>query len=834
MKTSAMKITCIASPWWRRVFIACVFAAFNVEARVDRPAIAGWTGTAYHDGGWFTYKMSASGTAMKFDSGTMFLLSPCYSAPIRKVVVKASRSSASDARKLQLVPFAGGTEGAMPSRAFSEGVDAHAFSFLTSDDVRAFRVFMVSGTGDDWILSDICVFYGEKTVDEDAVFIDFAGRLPEPENLRAESIASNALTIAADAVSDASCYRFNVVKLSGTPQTECRENFATAPTLSAGWTFGTKVNASIGMATSSYLDTKTSDDSGALKIEKTKDNEFVLVEILSPEFPVAVSEVSHVTKRASGDSTDEIAVFGRASSETEWVRIGERFPVQTSQKWTTNVVDKAFDCRQVKFVFSASAGSFRPCGIDTLRVVYGGDETLVPVNGGTGVFDEPRLALTGLDTARYSFRVQAVAGAGMCDSSWTPEQVVDLAWADVSVEAPADVAVTASGDTLHVSWDEVESAVRYRVAVTPEAGSEVRPVVADTTSTSAEIRVPALGGYVVTVTAFSPGGVSQATSEGVSAEVTLGSLGALTAEATDVSEITATWKVVPLAERYLAKVYRVSDGAARTLVETKSVMECRVVFSGLDSAGRYIVEVSPQPSDGASLAAESGETDLSAVRFRKTGAATLGTEGWSDDFTSLTNVTKKTELKKTGLDFWQLYKGSGEALELMAATDGSKVAGLYACCDGQKSAASYALASLANESYGCTFGIALANDGDLAIEKGVALSFDMSQRVYRQLPSGYAFEWKVTDGEKNILSDGGWTAETIEATAPYVETGEHPEGEYRQSISMMLATNRRILPGEVLLLRWTHPKVKNGPIMSIDNVRLSYTRIQSALRITVR
>ncbi len=371
------------------------------------------------------------------------------------------------------------------------------------------------------------------------------------------------------------------------------------------------------------------------------------------------------------------------------------------------------------------------------------------------------------------------------------------------------------------------------MTVTSEADPEADPVVVQSDTTSAEARVPALGGYAVTVTAFSPGGLSCATSEECFVEVSLGSLGAVTAEATDVSEITATWRAVPLAEGYLARVFRVA-GVSRTLVEAKGVTECTAVFSGLDPSGTYVVEVSPQPSDGASLAAESGETDLSAARFRKTGAAALGAEGWGDDFTSLTNITKKTELKKTGLDFWQLYKGSGEASELMAATSGSKVAGLYACCDDGKTASSYSLGSLANESYGCVFGIALVNAGDLAVEKGVSLSFDMLQRVYRLAASGYVFEWKVTDRETSILSDGGWTAESIGATAPYVEADAHPDGEYRQTVSVTLAANRRILPGEVLLLRWTHPKVKNGPIMAIDNVRLSFTRVQRALRMTVK
>ena len=840
-----MKTADLASLWVRSVFAVGVFVALHAEARVDRPDVVGWTGTAYHDGGWFTFQLAtpyaAGGTyfdgAMKFDKVGEFALSPLYAAPVRKILLKTACSATAPTRFLRVASFVGGVEAGVPmSLVASADVRAQAFSFSPSSDVKAFRIFLDgSSTTGVWGISDICVFYGEKTADENDVFLEFMGRLPEPENLRAESIAANALTVAADSVPDAIGYRFAVDKLTGTPNTECRENFTSAPELSAGWAFGTVNNASMSMATSSYLDTKTSGDFGALKIEKTRDDEPVTVEILSPEFPSAIFEVSYVTKRSSGESTDEVAMFGRVSGEAGWVQIGEAFSVQTSQKWTTNAVDRTLNYRQVKFVFSSSAGSCRPCGVDTLRVVYGGDEARMTVMDGTSVLAAPRLELAGLETARYSFRAQAVAAEAMHDSSWTQDQVVDLAWAGVSVDVPCDVAVAASGDMLNVSWSEVTSAARYRVTVTPEDGSDVEPIVEDTTSTSAAVRVPALGEYVVTVTAFSPGDISHATSAGCAVEVSLGSLVAVTAEATDVAEITATWRAVPLAEGYLAKAFRISsNGIDRTIVETKSITGCGVVFSGLDITGRYVVEVSPQPSDGASLAAESGEVDLSAIRFRRMGAATLGMEGWNDEFTSLTNVTKKTELKNTALDFWQLYKGSGEALELMVATDVSKVAGLYACSDGEKTVASYALGTLANESYGCAIGIALCNGGDLAVERGVVLSFDMLQRVYRQQASGYVFEWKVTDGETSILSEDGWTVESIGTTAPYVDAVEHPEGVYRQSVSVTIAADRRILPGEVLLLRWTHPKVKNGPIMAIDNVRLSFTRAQSALRITIR
>ena len=825
-------------------FAAGLFVALAASAQIDRPSVAGWTGTAYHEGGWFSYQLAVPysadarypGGAAKFDKVGEFVLSPLYAAPIRKVLLKSACSSASPTRVVKLAPFVGGAETNAPkSLSVSTEVVPQVFDFAAEENVAAFRLFLDgSASTGVWGVSDIFVFYGEKTPDEDAVFREFAGQLPKPENLRAETVATNAMTVAADAVADATGYRFEVVRLSGTPRTEWREDFVSAPDLSAsGWSMSASANAKLESYSSNGYYDSSAGDTTALKIDRKSTSTSagdVEVEVETPVCEAAVRECSFFCKVGSAGRSDVFRVLGRADLDSgEWTELAAVAPADTRGTNVTVVVDAALGIVQVKFAFSASAASFTTAAWDSLSVVYGGDETRSAIVDGTAVLAEPRLALTGLDTARYSFRAQAVGGPGVRDSSWTAERTVDLSWADMSVLAPENVAVEVSGDRLKASWDAVASAERYRVTVT----SEAEAVSVHSATTSAEVRVSALGGYVVTVTAFSPGGLSCATSGECFVEVSLGSLGAVEAEATDVSEITATWRAVPLAEGYLAKVFRVS-GASRALVEAKGVTGCKAVFSGLDTAGTYVVEVSPQPSDGASLAAESGETDLSAVRFRKTGVAELGAGGWCDDFTSLTNIAKKTELRRTGLDFWQLYKGSEEASELMAATGGSKVAGLYACSDEEKTASSYSLGTLANESSGCVFGIALVNAGDLAVEKGVSLSFDMLQCVYRLSTSGYVFEWKVAAGETSILSEGGWTEEQIGDTAPYEETDAHPDGEYRQTVSVALAADRRILPGEVLLLRWTHPKVKNGPIMAIDNVRLSFTRVQQALRITVR
>ena len=828
-------------------FALLAFAvSLSAEAHVDQPSVREWSGTAYHDGGWFTFQMPAPYAeggaypdgAMKFDKTGEFVLSPLYPAPIRKMLVKAACSSASPTRTLQIAPFVAGVEAESLAGSLSASDDVQVLDFSPSANVTAFRLF-VGGSGSTgvWGVSDVCVFYGEKTADEDAVLLEFASQLPAPENLRAEAIAADALTVAADAVSGASGYRFEVFRLEGTPETVAREDFASAPALSSeGWTFGAVSNASLGMATSSYVDGKSAGDAGALKIEKGKGDEPVVVEIVSPEFAASVSEVSYVSKRSTGDSSDRITVYGRASGSSEWNAIAEPFAIATSQKWTTNAVAAA-GVRQVKFVFTASGdATCRPCGIDSLRVVYGGDETRTAVAGAAGVSAEPRLSLTGLVRGRHAFRVQAVGGDGCRDSSWSEERIVDLAWADIVVAAPTGVAAVPSGDTLAVSWEAAAGAERYLVSVTSADDPDAAPILAETAATQAEVSVPAIGDYFVAVTAFSPGGVSEASSDGLPVTVPLGRVASVSAEATDVSEVSAAWGAVPLAEGYRVNIYRLAGDGGRTPAGTAFVTACAASFGGLDPSAAYVVEVIPQPSDDAALGAQSESVDLSAARFRKTGAAPLPQEEWVEGFDALAGMRSATEVKRLELDYWQFAKGSAEPEKLLYTSGASSTAGgVYAFSDAAHTTNSYALGSLASGDYGCTFGIALVNAGELAVERDVSLSFDMIQRSYRKNGSAYVLEWKVTDGETGILSEGGWTAAEIPASAPWAAGDEGcPAVECRQTANVALSLPARLATGGVLVLRWRHPKVASGPMMAIDNVRLGFRRQQQALRVTVR
>ena len=814
--------------------VAILTAAW-ASAAVDDPAISGWSGTAYHEGGWFTNNMAKPETALKFSSG--FLLSPLYSAPIRKIAVVASRPEGGD-RALGVAPLTNGVESAAQVRALASSDAVQLLDFDPSDGVAAFRMYAGSSGSGSWTVSRICVFYGEKAEGEDEAFSSLTGMLAAPENIRAESFSTSSLTVAADPVGGASGYVFEVSRVDGVPETTVREDFVNAPDLSNGWTFGLVNNAALSQyATASSVDIATASDGYGMQVDPSAN---ARLEILSPEFPAAAREVSFFAKcTSSGASSDAVMLYGMSHGSDVWTPLmSDAFAVPSSktQAYCTNAVDVAADIRQVKLVLSTGAGDLRKCVLDTLRVVYGGDETRTPVVDGSLTNGLPRLELSGLGTARYAFRAKAV-GDGVGDSQWTAENLVDLAWAGVVATAPENVAVEASGGSLHVSWSASEGAAFYRVVAVSAEDSDV-VVRQDTEGTNCALAVSAVGEYEVTVTAFSPGGMTSASAAAQSATVALGAVGAVSAAASDYGEITATWEAVPLAAGYSAKIFALSDGdAARVPAGNVYVTVPVAVFSGLDPAARYVVEVVPQPGDDASLGAASEAVDMSLVRFRRNGAAPLGHDGWSESFDALANMTKAADFKTVPLDYWQIAKGAAVQgrLNYTSGTN-STSGGVYAFSDEGRSLASFALGSLASGTDGCVFGIALVNASELAVDRGMTLSFDMVQRSYRANKAAYVLEWKMTDGETGILSDGGWTAVSIPDSAPYAAGDEGcPEGEYRQeAVSVELSLPSRLAPGGVLILRWRHPKTSSGPMMAIDNVRLSCSRVQQALRITVR
>ena len=547
-------------------------------ADIDQPDIRAFYGTGYATNGWFSFeaKVDSQGSGVLLDKmGTgKFLLSPRYGAPIRKVVLSAQVSVLSPTRYLRLWPLVRGVDVgtnlydcAVTKVSVTNDFEFFSFDFKAEENVDAVRIGLDGKNSNNWRLGAIYVVYGEKTADEEAFLKQFASELPPPGNFRIDDFGEHELRLAADPVADATGYRFEVVKLVGVPRTEDVEDFDAAPQLSVrNWElFSDK--ARLGNYTNgAQADSKSGDGTVALKIESVgKTNELVWVEVVTDVTPAPITEVSCLAKAGSSDKSDRVIAYGRTSTSTdEWILIGETNHLTTASKtYVTNSMPKEADIHQVKFRFEAEADRFSTCALDTLRVVYGGDEgRLVIETAATNA--EPRCELTGLDTGRYVYRVRALGGKDYRDSSWTELPPLDLAWAGIGVTAPLDVRLTAAGGKLTVGWDRVPDADHYLVTVVSADDPDLA-VVRDqkVTGTSLTVSVPSVGEYVATVTAVSPGGKSKAGSAAVTGEVALDEMGVVTAAATDKSTIVATWKAIPLAESYQATLVRVG-GVAET------------------------------------------------------------------------------------------------------------------------------------------------------------------------------------------------------------------------------------------------------------------------------
>lgn len=564
----------------KTLVVACTLFLVRVGlAAVEEAPVSTFVGTAFHEGGWFSYKTDAYGDdgAVRLDAMAEYLRAPRYSSFIRKIVLKVRVSVADPTRFLRVVPFVNGVETAderlihtLEKLQAADTSEYVTIDFSTTDQVDSFWVMLGGGSSKgNWGVEEIFVFYGAWQEEEDALLREFVGQLPAPANLRLGDFSETALELLADAVVGAAGYRFRVVRLDGTPLTTVREDFdliADGFTLTEGWSIYSS-NATLKACTeasdSSYIDQKGSTIKRALKIEKGKDaTSPVKVEVVSQTVADAIVAYSFAARRYSGESSNAVSVYGRAGEEDDWQLLQADIPLQTSVTTVEGAVEAANGFRQLKFAFSAQFETFRPCGLDTLRVVYGGNGERTEVEDGTAVAESPLLRLEQLPTARYAYSVQAV-GAALRDSNWSEEAVVDLQWATLSVTAPGNIRTSSVNGGLTAVWDPVGNAACYRVTIVSAEDPDV--VVAEDACIAApsfSTAVPAVGAYVIEITAVSPGGKSFASAQ-ATCEVQLDRLGAVTLEAVDSQTIRATWKEIPLAEGYQVSLARLGGSAEK-------------------------------------------------------------------------------------------------------------------------------------------------------------------------------------------------------------------------------------------------------------------------------
>ena len=259
-------------------------------------------------------------------------------------------------------------------------------------------------------------------------------------------------------------------------------------------------------------------------------------------------------------------------------------------------------------------------------------------------------------------------------------------------------------------------------------------------------------------------------------------------------------------------------------VGSQSVTKGEVTFGGLDPSARYRVVVVPQPSEGGASA--STTVDMAHERFRTTGAIPLSTLShglYQESFDSLSGMASDTDTRKADLDWWQLFKGSGETDKLLyTAGTNRTTGGVYVFGESKDSPS---LGTLAISSTGCSVGLAFRNDCGMPVDV-TSLAFDTIQRNLKGKETTYALEVLVVANETGIDADGDWKPIPIPVVAPCL--WEFPDGapDYRQSVTVSDALpNLKIPAGGVFLVRWRHEKMAGGPMMAIDNVRIEFRKI---------
>lgn len=580
---------------------AVTLLAFPLFSASDGPAVSDWAGTGYRSG-WFAYGVKAAAAGFKLASSAQFVLSPLYSAPIRKVIVKLRCNSATPSRTLCVKPFVGGMESddATLLREFSapgaKDADEYVhFNWEPGRNVDAVRICLGgSGSTGEWTIGGIHVFYGGKEAGEDETVRDLVKELPSPAGLRFTGIESDSLAVAADTVEYAAGYRFEVDRIVGEPRTELREDFAAAPEPSASWTV-TAQNAKLGYYTSSaYCDTAASGVSRSLKIEESSSSGEVRVEILSPVLPAAASECSFMYKVSDAGKSEVFLAYGCDGDGGGWTELGRVVPESTAKGYAKLDLERSAGIRQFKFVVEGDGGDFSTAAIDALSIAYGGDEERVAV-GDSQVLAVPEYSLSGLEMGRYAVRVKAIATAGSDygDSLWSAEETVDLAWAELVAQAPSDVVCRSVDGKLRVSWNAAVNAGYYLVKVaTSGIPGETVVEAARTEDTSIDLDLPELGDYTVTVTACSPGGKTSASASPVAAALELGKLGKVTAVAIDRSALKVSWGAVAHAEGYRVRVFELGGETALYTADYSGLPD---VWPEGWSHYRYIQETYPGP-----------------------------------------------------------------------------------------------------------------------------------------------------------------------------------------------------------------------------------------------
>jgi hypothetical protein len=137
-----------------------------------------------------------------------------------------------------------------------------------------------------------------------------------------------------------------------------------------------------------------------------------------------------------------------------------------------------------------------------------------------------------------------------------------------------------------------------------------------------------------------------------------------------------------------------------------------------------------------------------------------------------------------------------------------------------------------------TFGFAVTNDTD-ALLTNFQLSFTARQWTFssRTAPQSLHFECLVTNKVVAVSDAGAWEevdALQFDAVASLQEAEASGRADYATGSAFAnltaTLTDRKLHPGEVLMVRWWSDPVANGEALGVDDVALTCERHSAGMR----
>ncbi|MBO7166405.1 MAG: fibronectin type III domain-containing protein [Kiritimatiellae bacterium] len=273
-----------------------------------------------------------------------------------------------------------------------------------------------------------------------------------------------------------------------------------------------------------------------------------------------------------------------------------------------------------------------------------------------------------------------------------------------------------------------------------------------------------------------------------------------------------------------------------TQIRDVKTQEKQYAIDGLRENGKYTVKVSPLPQGNADLSAKTPVIDLATAKPMFVNAcsiASLYNNRYDENFSSLSDVVKATDIKNVSLENWQMYR-NGEAVSQVKFSAGGNptASGVYVCSNSEKEESSYSIGTLSSADCECILGVAFSNDCYTSISD-FSISFTAMQRTFKDEAKTLRLEYLVTDKGANVSMEGDWKEIEIPVTAPLTSATCGETKIYEKHIE--LDAIQEVVPqGAMVLIRWRDVKRSKSPLMSIDNVTFKYTLTPSPTMIYLR